>query len=550
MDETGLLESAEVLQQLREALHSLRARTNAESPSGEESPLETLELALSLIERHEELLRWQERQQQAAVQEANTQRLRYRDLFDFAPDVYLITDLAGIILQANHAAPDLFQMRKVFLVNKPLGMFVEEGTRRDFYFRLYMLKHQPEIARDWEIRLKPANAEPRDVILAVTPYFTGDGEAVGFRWMLRDITLKKQAERALRVERDFVAGLIATSPSIILLLDDAGRIVRTNPFLCSLSGYRLEELLGQDWCKLLIAEQEQDATGAWLQEAKLSGNKNSEVHTLISREGKRRAIAWSCKSLPNPAENAAIVVTGQDITALHEAQERALQTERLAAIGQMIAGLAHESRNALQRSQSCISLLELRLHDQPESLNLLERLQKSQDDVSKLFEDVRSYAAPIRLQSSRWDVADTWRQAWLDLERIRKGRDIVLVEQSEGVDLHCLVDPFRLRMVFRNLLENAFSACPDPLRITIRAACATLNGEPALELQVHDNGSGFGDLRQEQLFEPFFTTKTSGTGLGLAICKRIIDAHNGTISARNGDPTGAHITIRFPRGES
>src|SRR5271165_4957489 len=94
----------------------------------------------------------------------------------------------------------------------------------------------------------------------------------------------------------------------------------------------------------------------------------------------------------------AILTIGQDITYLKQAQQQALQAERLAAIGQMVAGLAHESRNALHRSQVCLEMLALEVEDRPEALNLIARLQMAQDDLYHLFEDVRSYAAPIHLE--------------------------------------------------------------------------------------------------------------------------------------------------------
>src|SRR5205807_769541 len=97
-----------------------------------------------------------------------------------------------------------------------------------------------------------------------------------------------------------------------------------------------------------------------------------------------------------------------DVTDLQVAQQRAVQTERLAAIGQMAAGLAHESRNCLQRSQACLTILGLRLADRPEALKLLGRAQKAQDDLHRLYEEVREYAAPLRLEMQRCQLADVW----------------------------------------------------------------------------------------------------------------------------------------------
>ena len=121
---------------------------------------------------------------------------------------------------------------------------------------------------------------------------------------------------------------------------------------------------------------------------------------VVCRDGSRRWMVWNARYLPDYEDGPAILKVGHDITFLKQAQERALQSERLAAIGQMVTGLAHESRNALQRSQACLEMLALAVRDRPEALDLIERLQKAQDHLHHLYEDVRGYAAPIKLDKS------------------------------------------------------------------------------------------------------------------------------------------------------
>jgi C4-dicarboxylate-specific signal transduction histidine kinase len=235
---------------------------------------------------------------------------------------------------------------------------------------------------------------------------------------------------------------------------------------------------------------------------------------------------------------------------LKHAQEQALQSARLAAIGQMMTGLAHESGNALARSQACLEMLALEVQDRPDALDLIQRIQKAQDHLRQLYEEVRGYAAPLRLEREVWDVSGVWRQAWTNLAVQRQGRDAELAEVTAGVDLHCPVDHFRLEQVFRNMFENSLAACRGPVRITIVAACAELGGRPALQIAVRDNGPGLTAEQRQRIFDPFFTTKTKGTGLGMAIAKRIIDAHGGVIAVGNGTAPGAEILITLSRDVS
>jgi signal transduction histidine kinase len=242
-----------------------------------------------------------------------------------------------------------------------------------------------------------------------------------------------------------------------------------------------------------------------------------------------------------------VLVVGSDITEMQEAQQRAVQSERLAAIGEMVAGLAHESRNALQRGQACLEMLALQVRDRPEALGLIARLQRAQDDLHHLYEDVRGYAAPLRLERHRCDLTAIWREAWANLETQRAGRAASLREGLREPEIPCSADPFRLGQVFHNILENALAACRDPVRVEVVCSATTLDGRPAVRVAVRDNGPGLNAEQRRHVFDPFYTTKTKGTGLGMAIAKRIIDAHGGQIAVGNVAGPGAEILITLPR---
>jgi signal transduction histidine kinase len=125
-----------------------------------------------------------------------------------------------------------------------------------------------------------------------------------------------------------------------------------------------------------------------------------------------------------------------------------------------------------------------------------------------------------------------------------------LSEDLGDVSPFCHVDPFYIKQVFRNLLENALAAGADPVRVLIQCRPALLDGEDAICIRLRDNGPGISPDARPKLFEPFFTTKVRGTGLGLAICKRIIEAHGGRIEASNEAGSGAEMIITLPRRAS
>jgi hypothetical protein len=242
-----------------------------------------------------------------------------------------------------------------------------------------------------------------------------------------------------------------------------------------------------------------------------------------------------------------VLLTGHDVTELEQAQQRALQAERLATIGRTMIGLAHESRNALQRSQACLSLLERVTRGIPQAVDYIARLQRAQDDLRCIHDDLRDYSQPLRLKLEPGNLRDIVACAWSDLEEAREGRDVVLETEDCGCDLVCHMDCFRMQQVFRNLFENSLSMCPSPVRVSVRWTDKRLNGLPAVETAVHDNGPGFTPEQAKQAFKVFYTSKLNGTGLGLPIANRIVEAHGGKMRLATAGSDGATILITLPQ---
>src|SRR5262249_4010428 len=194
-----------------------------------------------------------------------------------------------------------------------------------------------------------------------------------------------------------------------------------------------------------------------------------DICALRTRSGLARAVRWSARLLPQEGRTTAVLLVGHDITDLQEVQRQKLTLERLAAIGQMAAGLVHESLNDIQRSTVCLNLLAWKLQDNPEALDLVERALRAQHDLLRLYQDVCEYAVPIVPESRSCNLGDIWREVWKELTTTSAGDEpqARLLERFEGADLYYRGDPFRLAPVFRNVLENALSAARDRPRFHI-----------------------------------------------------------------------------------
>jgi PAS domain S-box-containing protein len=405
---------------------------------------------------------------------------------------------------------------------------------------------------------------PEAAILIVTGYFDLDGAVAALRQGAVDYILKPISPEALRASLHRVAdrsrltrakeqseaafrALVEAAPCLIAILGQDQVITYISPFAEELTGHPAETLIGRDFAASLIPPPERSTASAAL-DAVSGGKPLRAFETQVVRvDGTTLWVLWNAQVLPGSSEGASVLAVGQDITAMKRAQERVVQAERLAAIGQMVTGLAHESGNALARSQACLEMLALEVQDRPEALGLVGRVQKAQDHLQHLYEEVRNYAAPLALQREPCSLDGVWRMAWSSLGYRREGRDAELKEPSGG-STRCVADPFRMEQVFRNIFENSLAACKGRVEVCIGCADSVLDGQPALKVMIQDNGPGLGPEQRARIFEPFYTTKTRGTGLGMAIAKRIVEAHGGRISLGPSlPPAGAEIVIELPR---
>ncbi len=481
-----------------------------------------------------------------------------RSILDQAVDGIVVCDETGIVIRASRVARELCGKNPILrpfansfslhsTAGSTSGQFGAGGDDGQAVSLAGVLGG--ETLHGVEVCLHRRDGTQLDLLLSAGPLRDGRQQIMGCVVTLTDITERKQAAEALRQERDFAESLIETAQAIVVVLDTAGRIVRANPYLEELAGYQQDEMRGKDWFTTFVPERDRPRRREIFAQTMAGTTTRDFVNHFVTKSERERTIEWSIKLSRTPREGpSASSAIGHDITELRAAQQRALQSERLAAIGEMVAGLAHESRNALHRGQVCLEMLALEVEDRPEALRLIARLQQAQDDLLTLYEDVQGYAAPLQLERRICDLAGIWRSAWAHLAPLREGREAVLREEIEGLDLHCAVDPSRLEQVFRNLLENSLAACRDPVEIAIHCTPEEVDGHPALRVAVRDHGPGLGPEQKQRLFEPFYTTKTKGTGLGLAIAKRIVEAHGGRIAVGEDGGPGAEIILTLPRG--
>ncbi|MCA9035497.1 MAG: PAS domain S-box protein [Planctomycetaceae bacterium] len=353
-------------------------------------------------------------------------------------------------------------------------------------------------------------------------------------------------------DRSMVAkysAIMETAVDAIITIREDGVIESVNPAACRMFGYPMEALVGSNVRILMPAPHSAEHDG-YLRKYRETGQAAiigvGRRVSGVRKDGTQFPLHLAVTEF-HIGDKQFFSGIIRDLTELDQAQTRLLQSARLAAIGQMVTGLAHESRNALQRAQACLDMLSLELEGQEDLQDLSRRATNALQDLHRLYEEVRSYAAPIHLEFREVNLRNIWRKEWENLAAVRTSLDIRLTESVECDDAVCEVDVHRIEQVFRNILENAIHACGSDGAIQVHCCPVSINGQEAIRIEFIDDGTGLTSDAAQHIFEPFFTTKQKGTGLGMAIVRRIIDAHCGEISARPGSDRGTVISVVLPR---
>ena len=225
-------------------------------------------------------------------------------------------------------------------------------------------------------------------------------------------------------------------------------------------------------------------------------------------------------------------------------QERLLQAERLAAIGKTAGMVGHDLRNPLQAMTSILYLAKQTLKspkaaEKQEAAKLLETLDEEIAYMGKIVEDLQDYARPLTPDLAETSLPDLIRDTFSTMKVPDNVKVSIQVEKDIG---KVMVDAGLMRRVLTNLTTNSIQAMPKGGKLTIRAD----KTRDATVIAVEDTGVGMPEEDLGKLFEPFFTTKAKGQGFGLPVCKRLVEAHGGTITVQSKPGEGSTFTIQIP----
>lgn len=322
----------------------------------------------------------------------------------------------------------------------------------------------------------------------------------------------------------------------IILAAADGTIVRLNRAARDLAGLGFEELVGRRIRSL--GKEEPWSTLADIVDAVRDSGVACTAQ-ITSGE-----VLWDVAAslLDQNVDGQRVIIVLRDVTQLARLQDAVRRGEQLAALGELVAGVAHEVKNPIFGMSMTIDLLDERVRDDPESAELADALRKWVERLHGLIEDLLEYGKPWTVELEAGSPAAVLQQAIETCQARASDAGVTIDVPAAGVEATVLMSPRRLVHVFENLITNAIQYSPRGDRVTVSACC---DGE-AIEYAVRDRGRGFDPADLQRVFQPFFTRRRGGTGLGLSIVQRIVDEHGGIVNAGNHAEGGGEVRVRLP----
>jgi two-component system, NtrC family, sensor kinase len=469
-------------------------------------------------------------------------RKQWVEDFDAISDYILVHDAGNRVLRLNRALADVLELKPTEAIGREidqLDILSAPGKEGHCPFcRNPRLPHEEFIYE----------AGMRTFLISASRIQNMPANDLRTVHVMKDITDRRLAERRYRRERDFNKNILNNTQSMIMVLDTAGLVSYANR-RCFEAGYREHELLGQPLIEMVPPPRRPlfaEALERTLQGAALD---NLEI-PLFRGNGSAGQFSISLNPMRDEQGDInSVVVVMTDVTDAADLQAKLMHTEKMAALGQLVSGVAHEVNNPLA---AIVGFTDLLLENSGVPEDAKEELQVILQEAQRtrvIVQNLLSFARQMPAQREPVQVNTILRQT-MKLRAYDFSNHGVEVIEKYAEELPAVIgDPHQLQQVFLNIMNNAYDAVQETRR-TGKIEIQTLHRSDQVEIVFRDNGPGISQI--DRIFDPFFTTKEvgKGTGLGLSICYGIIRAHRGEIIAKNNpDGHGSTFVVRMPIAE-
>jgi PAS domain S-box-containing protein len=487
---------------------------------------------------------------QKSIDETREKNRYFALLLNNVRDAIVVWDTNGIINFWNPAASNLFGHS----IQQRLGQSVAENYLACFTPPIIVPKGEAtggqEVSRLYQDE-KGRSVWVSSRINALRDYGAG-GKLIGFMDVSRDITSRVKAEDALRTERNFVATVLDTVGALVVVLDTAGKIIRSNRAFEEITHYTSDELRGKLFWKTFIIPEEAESFRTAFSSIDKASIKTARETQLITRDGSRRIIAWSNTAILNEKKQAEFfIATGIDLTERKIAEETAqmhlANSARLAAIGELASGVAHHINNPLSAIIAEAQILQHSISEDHPAYESVDLIQKAGWRVQKAVQQLLDFSRPATTTLSSLSINDTIETALslvgehIESFGIKLKTDLAQDLPNVRGNVRQLVD------LWVNLLLLARDACGDGQghKIFIHTK---KDGLGVLRVEIWDDGDIIPPQEMLTLFEPSFIKPVDGrgTGIELSICQEITRQHFGHIEASSNKDEGTIFRVTFP----
>jgi len=469
---------------------------------------------------------------------------RYRELFDSIQEGLFFATPEGRFLDVNDAMVRMlgYGSREELLQSDVSPHLYPAPEAREKFLTALAEKG---VLRNYEETLRRKDSTLLHTLQNITAVRDARGRIVQIRGLMLDVTEQKSFQAQLQRERDFNQKILNTTQSMILVLDTAGLISYANR-RCYEVGYQESELIGHRLVDWVEASHQADFEGALETTANGHQVENLELRAKRS-DGSMGHFSISLSPMRDEQNTVnSVVVVMTDITDAVLLQAKLAHSEKMATIGRLVSGVAHEVNNPLAAILGFTDLLlenpEVPASAQEDLKIILQETQRTKDIV----QDLLSFARQRPVRRELVQVHNVLRQTIKLRSYDFASHGVEVTEEFEEALPPALGDVQQLQQVFLNILNNAYDAVQETGRRG-RIKIQTRRQDEMIEVGVADNGTGITDT--QRIFDPFYTTKQAGkgTGLGLSICYGIVRAHGGEIQCwNNEDGVGSTFVVRIP----
>jgi two-component system sensor histidine kinase PilS (NtrC family) len=327
----------------------------------------------------------------------------------------------------------------------------------------------------------------------------------------------------------------------ILTMDLHGSIASWNPAAEQITGYGQEEIRNR-WREVFG----ESIKGIFGHTDSLKERPFRFNGQILKKDGTTAILGMTASLLKDDANTIrGIILIFQDITKIIEMESQVRRQERLATVGSLAAGIAHEIRNPLASLSGSIQVLQSELALKGDEKNLMDIVVRETDRLNTIITEFLEYARPGFVQTVQVELASLIEETTALLKNSKVFSEAITIVCDVDPGIRLRGDAQRLRQVFWNLFINACQAMPNGGQMTVTAVpfSRVEDDDSWCEIVIADTGVGIAPEQRDKIFDPFFTTKTGGTGLGLAIVYRIIEDHGGMIVVNSEPGKGSQFRI-------